>query len=80
MVPGARGAATVRLIGAGASGVTVATSPHRRGISFDWLEKGSALGGSWRHDNGSRCDIAVDLARVAEQVYLSTRPGLASSA
>ncbi|HLU57207.1 MAG TPA: NAD(P)-binding domain-containing protein [Pseudonocardia sp.] len=41
------------IIGAGASGVTVAKSLRQRGIAFDWFEKGSALGGLWRYDNDS---------------------------
>jgi cation diffusion facilitator CzcD-associated flavoprotein CzcO len=41
------------IIGAGASGVTVAKSLRQRGIDFDWFEKGSALGGLWRYDNDS---------------------------
>ncbi len=45
--------ATVCLIGAGASGVTVAKSLRQRGIRFDCFEKGSALGGLWRYDNDS---------------------------
>ncbi|MGY1883914.1 flavin-containing monooxygenase [Blastococcus sp. SYSU DS0753] len=41
------------IIGAGASGVTVAKSLAQRGVDFDWFEKGSALGGLWRYDNDS---------------------------
>jgi len=41
------------IIGAGASGVTVAKSLKQRGVDFDWFEKGSALGGLWRYDNDS---------------------------
>ncbi len=41
------------IVGAGASGITVAKSLRERGISFDWFEKGSALGGLWRYDNDS---------------------------
>ena len=43
----------VCIIGAGASGVTVAKSLRQRGVDFDWFEKGSALGGLWRYDNDS---------------------------
>jgi dimethylaniline monooxygenase (N-oxide forming) len=43
----------VCVVGAGASGVTVAKGLHARGIAFDWFEKGSALGGLWRYDNDS---------------------------
>ena len=64
MDPEARGAATVCLIGAGASGVTVATSLHRRGISFDWFEKGSALGGLWRYDNDSGTSSAYQSLQI----------------
>lgn len=41
------------IVGAGASGVTVAKSLAQRGVDFDWFEKGSALGGLWRYDNDS---------------------------
>ncbi|MGY2065344.1 flavin-containing monooxygenase [Blastococcus sp. SYSU DS0619] len=43
----------VCIIGAGASGVTVAKSLRQQGVDFDWFEKGSALGGLWRYDNDS---------------------------
>ncbi|RFU21951.1 flavin-containing monooxygenase [Geodermatophilus marinus] len=43
----------VCIVGAGASGVTVAKSLRQRGVAFDWFEKGSALGGLWRYDNDS---------------------------
>lgn len=48
-----RAVSTVCVVGAGASGITVAKSLHARGIAFDWFEKGSALGGLWRYDNDS---------------------------
>ena len=41
------------IVGAGASGITVAKSLRARGVAFDWFEKGSALGGLWRYDNDS---------------------------
>lgn len=41
------------IVGAGASGVTVAKSLAQQGVDFDWFEKGSALGGLWRYDNDS---------------------------
>ncbi|MHA6626472.1 flavin-containing monooxygenase [Pseudonocardia sichuanensis] len=41
------------IVGAGASGVTVAKSLEQRGVDFDWFEKGSELGGLWRYDNDS---------------------------
>ena len=41
------------IIGAGASGVTVAKALAQQGVDFDWFEKGSALGGLWRYDNDS---------------------------
>ena len=41
------------IVGAGASGVTVAKSLAQQGVEFDWFEKGSALGGLWRYDNDS---------------------------
>ncbi len=56
--PAGRGAARllgvkVCIVGAGASGITVAKSLHERGVAFDWFEKGSALGGLWRYGNDS---------------------------
>ena len=44
---------TACIVGAGASGITVAKSLRERGIAFDWFEKGSAVGGLWRYDNDS---------------------------
>lgn len=41
------------VIGAGASGITIAKSLKQRGVDFDWFEKGSAIGGLWRYNNDS---------------------------
>ena len=45
----------VCIIGAGSSGIAVARQLKARGIQFDVIEKGSALGGGWRYgnDNGA---------------------------
>jgi hypothetical protein len=43
------------LIGAGAAGLAAGKALADRGISFDWFEKGSMVGGLWRinNDNGA---------------------------
>ncbi len=49
-----RSEGTVCVIGAGSSGIAACQVLHARGIPFDCLEKGSAVGGNWRYmnDNG----------------------------
>ena len=39
------------VIGAGPSGLAAAKALVDRGITFDWFEKGSMVGGLWRIDN-----------------------------
>ncbi len=39
------------VIGAGPSGLAAGKALVDRGISFDWFEKGSMVGGLWRIDN-----------------------------
>jgi cation diffusion facilitator CzcD-associated flavoprotein CzcO len=41
------------IIGAGPAGIATARNLSEAGIDYDWLEKGSALGGLWRLDNDS---------------------------
>jgi dimethylaniline monooxygenase (N-oxide forming) len=43
--------ATACVIGAGAAGLAAGHALARRGIAFDWFEKGSMVGGLWRIDN-----------------------------
>jgi hypothetical protein len=43
--------ADVCLIGAGAAGLAAGKALADRGITFDWFEKGSMVGGLWRIDN-----------------------------
>ncbi len=43
--------AEVCVIGAGAAGLAAGRALVDRGISFDWFEKGSMVGGLWRIDN-----------------------------
>ena len=43
--------ATACVIGAGAAGLAAGYALAQRGISFDWFEKGSMVGGLWRIDN-----------------------------
>ena len=64
MDPVARGVTSVCLIGAGASGVTVAKSLRQRGICFDWFEKGSGLGGLWRYGNDSGTSSAYQSLQI----------------
>jgi cation diffusion facilitator CzcD-associated flavoprotein CzcO len=47
--------AQVCLIGAGASGLAAGKALAERGITFDWFEKGSMVGGLWQieNDNGA---------------------------
>ncbi len=44
-------AAEACVIGAGPSGLAAGKALADRGISFDWFEKGSMIGGLWRIDN-----------------------------
>lgn len=44
-------AAEACVIGAGPAGLTAAKALADRGVSFDWFEKGSMVGGLWRIDN-----------------------------
>jgi len=46
------------VIGAGAAGLAAGKALVDRGISFDWFEKGSMVGGLWRIDNDNG-DIAA---------------------
>jgi cation diffusion facilitator CzcD-associated flavoprotein CzcO len=39
------------VIGAGGSGLAAAKALHARGLAFDCVERGSAVGGLWRYDN-----------------------------
>lgn len=39
------------VIGAGGCGLAAAKALHDRGLAFDCLERGSAVGGLWRYDN-----------------------------
>jgi cation diffusion facilitator CzcD-associated flavoprotein CzcO len=39
------------VIGAGAAGLAAGHALARRGVTFDWFEKGSMVGGLWRIDN-----------------------------
>lgn len=43
--------ASVAIIGAGPAGLAAGRSLLRRGVSLDWFEKGSMVGGLWRIDN-----------------------------
>jgi dimethylaniline monooxygenase (N-oxide forming) len=43
--------ATACVIGAGAAGLAMGKALADRGITFDWFEKGSMVGGLWRIDN-----------------------------
>lgn len=61
--------ATVAIIGAGSSGITVAKALKEAGVAFDMFEKGSQLGGMWRfgNDNGqSSCyaSLHIDTSRA----------------
>ena len=46
------------VIGAGAAGLAAGKALVDRGISFDWFEKGSMVGGLWRIDNDNG-DVAA---------------------
>jgi hypothetical protein len=43
--------ATACIIGAGAAGLAAGKALAERGVTFDWFEKGSMVGGLWRIDN-----------------------------
>jgi dimethylaniline monooxygenase (N-oxide forming) len=42
------------IIGAGASGLTAAKALLDQGLSFDWFELGSGIGGNWRYGSWDR--------------------------
>jgi cation diffusion facilitator CzcD-associated flavoprotein CzcO len=43
--------ADVCIVGAGSSGVAAGKALLERGIAFEFLERGSSLGGMWRYEN-----------------------------
>ena len=51
------------IIGAGSSGLAAAKALLEAGLPFDCFEKGSALGGNWRYDNGlsSACLVRLNV-------------------
>lgn len=52
------------IIGAGSSGLPTAKALLDRGLSFDWFELGSALGGNWRYDNDNGRSAAYDSLHI----------------
>lgn len=49
------------IIGAGAAGIAAAAALSRAGISFDWFEAGSQLGGLWRYGNETGFSVYASL-------------------
>lgn len=58
------GQADVCIIGAGASGVTVAKALKQQGLVFDCFEMGSDIGGMWRYENDNGRSSAYDSLHI----------------
>ena len=50
--------ASVAVVGAGPAGLAVGKALIERGVSVDWFEKGSMVGGLWRIDNDNGAAVA----------------------
>ncbi len=62
------------VVGAGASGLAAAKALRERGISFDWFEKGSMLGGLWRIDNDNGGAAAYETLHLNSSRPLTQYP------
>lgn len=60
----------VCLIGAGAAGIASANAILRAGVSFDWFEAGSQLGGIWQYGNDSGSSVYASLVTNTSQVKM----------
>ncbi len=57
-------AAQACIIGAGSSGITAAQVLSARGVSFDWFEAGSQIGGNWRFGNDNEMSSAYESLHI----------------
>jgi dimethylaniline monooxygenase (N-oxide forming) len=62
------------VIGAGPSGLAAAKALVDRGISFDWFEKGSMVGGLWRIDNDNGGAAAYETLHLNSSRPLTQYP------
>ncbi len=62
------------VIGAGPSGLAAAKALADRGISFDWFEKGSMVGGLWRIDNDNGGAAAYETLHLNSSRPLTQYP------
>src|SRR2546423_10987719 len=60
----------VCMIGAGAAGIAAAAAISRAGISFDWFEAGSQLGGIWRYGNDNGSSVYASLVTNTSQMNM----------
>jgi len=67
-------AAEACVIGAGPSGLAAAKALVDRGISFDWFEKGSMVGGLWRIDNDNGGAAAYETLHLNSSRPLTQYP------
>jgi dimethylaniline monooxygenase (N-oxide forming) len=58
------------IIGGGAAGIAAAAAISRAGISFDWFEGGSQLGGIWRYGNDNGSSVYASLMTNTSQVNM----------
>ncbi len=58
------------IIGAGAAGIATANALSRAGLSFDWFEAGSQLGGIWRYGNDNGSSVYASLMTNTSQVNM----------
>ena len=70
---GASSARAVGVVGAGGSGVAVATALQRAGLDFEILEARDGVGGSWRYDpegDGSACyaSLVANTSKLRMQI------------
>jgi dimethylaniline monooxygenase (N-oxide forming) len=70
---GASSARTIGVLGAGGSGIAVATALQRAGLDFEVLEARDGVGGSWRYDpkgDGSACyaSLVANTSKLRMQI------------
>jgi thioredoxin reductase len=60
----------VCIVGGGAAGIAAAHAVSRAGLSFDWFEAGSQLGGLWRYDNDTGSSVYASLMTNTSQMNM----------
>jgi dimethylaniline monooxygenase (N-oxide forming) len=68
-----RKARRIAVVGAGGSGIAVATALQRAGLDFEVLEARDGVGGSWRYDpkgDGSACyaSLVANTSKLRMQI------------